>query len=72
MTLQEENKKVEREKVLMEAILGGEKAHKAKLTAESMTQEGLKPFMTSEAFRIQERKFYTNHIPKLKCNNTDI
>ena len=59
MALQEENKKVEREKkVLMEAILGGEKAHKSKLMAESMTQGELKPFMISEASRIQERKFY--------------
>ena len=73
MALQEENKKVEREKkILMEAILGGEKAHKAKLMAESMTQGGLKPFMTNEAFKIQERKFYVSHIPKLKCNNTNI
>ena len=48
MALQEENLKVEREKkVLMEAILGGEKAHKAKLMTEAMTEGGLKPFMTS-------------------------
>ena len=67
MLLQEENKRVEREKkLLMEAILGGEKTHKAKLMVDSMTQGGLKPFMTNEAFRIQERKFYVNHIPKLK------